>query len=337
MTLIYNEPFNVVADTDLTLYLGTDWIAAPFEFTLRPSGWLDCTEDQVLCTAAYQGSSLETGGSYEVFLTTHDTSYYLVASLGPAVMVTGAGTLSFGGYTTSQNNGGYSLERWDNGVPSTLDYSDPIALYDNVLVTRLAAQVRDNDVYLLYGIETEQGVPYFPARIYMDSSAFRRTSGYPGLHAFTDVSENGESAAFYNFSVYSFSTVTYQYSYPIEDITVGSWSSTGVNLYSVVDDEEGYNDADYISTTTYDAQCELKLGSLPDPGVHNNHILEARVAVNIGSGPLTISLWQGSSTEIASTTYFYVTTQSVLLELSEAQAANITDYSDLRIRIRAGT
>jgi hypothetical protein len=115
---------------------------------------------------------------------------------------------------------------------------------------------------------------------------------------------------------------------PVEDILIGAWTpSTGTNLYEVLD-ESTYDDADYITTTqTYPA--EVKFGSATDPGVNANHTIYYRAK---GTGTMEARLYQGTTLISTHTPTLTSEYQTFTWAISEAEAANITDYSDLRVR-----
>lgn len=125
---------------------------------------------------------------------------------------------------------------------------------------------------------------------------------------------------------------------PGSDISTGGWlPSSGSDLYAMLD-ETSYNDSDYIyspnNPTTETA--EVKFTSVTDPGVHTGHILRFRLAavgldtvfdVYLMQGATQIATWQKTVT--ASNTVSYEET------LTSGEAASITDYTDLRIKVVA--
>jgi hypothetical protein len=125
-----------------------------------------------------------------------------------------------------------------------------------------------------------------------------------------------------------------QFGYPISDISTGGWTNTP--LWSQLDDN---SDADYITSSknpTVDTFENALTSTLSDPSSSSGHIIRARLycsKANNGTG--NIYLYQGT-TLIASyaipgnlatafTTYSYT--------LTGTEADNITDYTDLRIRV----
>jgi hypothetical protein len=132
--------------------------------------------------------------------------------------------------------------------------------------------------------------------------------------------------------------VVVQKARPGSDISAGGWlPSTGSDLYAMLD-ETSYNDSDYIyspdNPTTETA--EIKFTSITDPGVHTGHTLRFRLAavgqdtvfdVYLMCGATQIATWQ--KTVVAGDTTTYTET------LTTGEAGNITDYTDLRIKVVA--
>ncbi len=129
-----------------------------------------------------------------------------------------------------------------------------------------------------------------------------------------------------------------QFGRPDQDITLNSWTDQDGNTTSIYTtiDETSASDSDYIKVVAADSMCEIGLGSLTDPGVDTGHVIRFRM---YGTGAaaaekLTVELRMGASFSIA----VDANNQSdgawgdFSLTLSEAQAALITDYSDLRLR-----
>ena len=142
-----------------------------------------------------------------------------------------------------------------------------------------------------------------------------------------------------------------QYAVPTSDISKTDWAQRGTSGDSDADafDEldEGINsgapDDDTTSWQTLSLSngetrtIECKLGSVTDPGVHTGHIIRARVRASGTTGctrTAVIYCYQGttliSTSASASVDLGYQTKEHTL---SEAEAANITDYADLRIRL----
>lgn len=130
---------------------------------------------------------------------------------------------------------------------------------------------------------------------------------------------------------------------PISDVSDGTWTDQdgGTNLYAAID-ETSASDTDYIKSADIEAGdsdvCEVLLGAMSAPSVDTDHVIRYRyraqgdLTIN-----LTVALRQGTGTQIASATHNGVGASYVdgVLTLSEAEAANITNYHDLRLRFTA--
>ena len=136
-------------------------------------------------------------------------------------------------------------------------------------------------------------------------------------------------------------TLTFQHARPSADLSDGNWTNelgSTTDLYESVN-EPTPDDADYIQSESSpsDSTCVLSLGAVTDPGLHTHHSVRYRCKITEGTGALKVELLQGASTVIASHTLSDIQ-QAWLdgeLALSEAEAAAITDYSDLRVRLTA--
>ena len=143
------------------------------------------------------------------------------------------------------------------------------------------------------------------------------------------------------FDILAFTT---QYARPNADVTDGNWrneSWSQSNLYASVD-EVSPNDSDYVQSEggPSASACELGLGSLSDPAMHTQHKVAYRYKKS-GAG-LTLSLkvyLMEGVTEIASWTHSDVSTDWTTTEqtLAEGEAANITDYTALSVKLEANT
>ena len=125
-----------------------------------------------------------------------------------------------------------------------------------------------------------------------------------------------------------------QYAYPISDISLSNWGT----FWSKVD-EEPYSDDDYSGSSVGvdGAYAIALLGSLTDPVVHTGHVLRVRVKDHQNlSGEFRYELLQGS-TIIHAIKHIHPTGgyEEYSFTLSEAEAANITDYTNLRVRVKA--
>ncbi len=132
----------------------------------------------------------------------------------------------------------------------------------------------------------------------------------------------------------------FQFARPVAD-TSGGWkteTSSTLNIYRSVD-EVIPSDLDYIWQNT--ASCELRFGSLSDPGVHTGHFLRIRSRRNLPSGTISLTVELRSYTGAS---YVLVATRSIPnitsfstfeYELTPAEAALINNYANLRIRLTA--
>lgn len=135
----------------------------------------------------------------------------------------------------------------------------------------------------------------------------------------------------YDIGAYEFISV--QSAYPNTDIATTGWYAVPSGDYYATVDEETALNTDYCYTLATGQTLEFSLSALSDPLSANGHALRWR-----GTGEYTISLRQGSSTEIAA---WYKNDGSTITDHSESlttgQAASITDYTDLRVRIVSGS
>jgi hypothetical protein len=131
-----------------------------------------------------------------------------------------------------------------------------------------------------------------------------------------------------------FTTTPLTFLRPIADTSNGAWTaSSGSDRYAMID-ESSTNDADYITVSTA-STYKTRLTTVSDPGVDTDHSVVVR-AKGDGSSQLTIALVQGDPTEtaIASTTVTpTVGYADYTLTVTSGQAANITDYSLLYLKL----
>lgn len=141
---------------------------------------------------------------------------------------------------------------------------------------------------------------------------------------------------------------TKQYMYPAAIIVRGDWLTDDGSPNSLWEriDEDTPDDSDYIKSARDPASSVVvfKLSGALDPGYHTNHILKYRYArEGLDAGDVTVQLREGYVSEgspgtlIAEWTHTNVGTTPVRAyqRLSQATAANITDYRDLYVRIVA--
>ena len=131
---------------------------------------------------------------------------------------------------------------------------------------------------------------------------------------------------------------------PVADVADGTWTDQlgGVSLFAAID-EATSSDADFIEsallTTTADVS-EVALAPITDPNTFADHIVRYRYGKNFAGGDrvdLTVSLRQGTATEIASWTHTDIAASPITVDqtLTAAQADAVTDYNDLRLRFSA--
>jgi len=123
-------------------------------------------------------------------------------------------------------------------------------------------------------------------------------------------------------------SVQLSYLRPTADISTGSWTpSTGTTLYETLD-EVSADDVDYIQAATATG-CEIKLSAGSTPTSRDNHTIKYRLLA--GSGNIAVVLKCGSTTIKSWNHVLTGSAQDFSQALSNAEATNITDYSDLRV------
>ena len=144
------------------------------------------------------------------------------------------------------------------------------------------------------------------------------------------------------------STIPPQNIYPTQDISANGWQPfvngvlSGQPLYDMVN-EASADDSDYIQSPADPVGtevCELKLGPVEDPLIHTGHAIQFRYkkgGVASNRINLTVQLYQGTSTKVTEAVLNDIGTGWVTgaLNLTTTEAANITDYTDLRVRFIA--
>ncbi len=128
-----------------------------------------------------------------------------------------------------------------------------------------------------------------------------------------------------------------QFGRPSSVIAAGQASATGAaTLWECVDEVTSNGDTDYVFDGSGGISWTLTLSTVNDPVVHTGHIVRA-VAKQGGGGGSTIKveLLQGASTVIAATGFVNVTASYATygMTLTSGEAAAITNYADLRVRI----
>ena len=125
---------------------------------------------------------------------------------------------------------------------------------------------------------------------------------------------------------------TVQYGYPAySDLENSDWHpSTGFYLFATLDEEDTPDDSDFIYTNT-PSYCSMLVTQMIDPGVDTGHVVRYRargdgvsaLRVGLWCNSTQIATWTTSAAPIAMTTY--------VQSLTTGEAANITDYTDLRL------
>lgn len=134
---------------------------------------------------------------------------------------------------------------------------------------------------------------------------------------------------------------------PISDITTNSWEDATLgdndgSLFDELDEGSGSADGLAIQITGANEACEFLLTSLTDPGDNTNHVVTVSARSDAGGGAperLDVELYQGG-TQISASTNNAVnrgTYATITLNVAEAEAANITNYADLRVRLTSGS
>ncbi len=140
--------------------------------------------------------------------------------------------------------------------------------------------------------------------------------------------------------IFTPSAYSAQYAVPDGDDSTGSWtSSSGVTLWSKVDERPHNGNTDFIYTSSA-TTAALSLSSVSDPGVDTGHVIRATGMYVQSGGPdgasLTIELRNSGSMIAAAGPVALVKnvfTESISYTLTSGEAASITDYSNLSVRI----
>lgn len=126
-----------------------------------------------------------------------------------------------------------------------------------------------------------------------------------------------------------------QYARPSSDIeNPGGWTTEP--LWDKIE-EEPFDDGDFLTSpkSASGKSFTIGLSGVIDPGVHTGHIVRIRASAKV-SGTVKYELMQGAvvikdSGDVALTVPY----AEYNMTLSEAEAAEITDYSTLRVRVTA--
>jgi hypothetical protein len=120
---------------------------------------------------------------------------------------------------------------------------------------------------------------------------------------------------------------------PESTISSGNWVAVGAASLHEATDEASPSDSDYCIDISPGSTMEVKYTALTDPASSTGHIVHYRVGVAFGT--LTVSLRQGSGTQIAELGVHSgpLSPTTFAPSLSSGQADSITDYTDLRLRL----
>ena len=133
-------------------------------------------------------------------------------------------------------------------------------------------------------------------------------------------------------------THTQAYSRPSSDITDGSWvnsASNNTDLFSYIDGASA--GSDYISVQHGmggSLACEVGLEAVDDPGVNTGHKVTFRASEDSDMTAITlvVKLRQDTTTIDTFTENSFGAAETFEHAISESDAANITDYSALRLQ-----
>lgn len=130
-----------------------------------------------------------------------------------------------------------------------------------------------------------------------------------------------------------------QFGRPISDISTGAWTTTP--LYAKIG-ETTYSDTDYVQSKSFkDLNAgstdvfEVKLTTLSTPNA-GTHTIRFRAKYTEGTDlGITCALVQGSTVIASYTPTLSSSFQTLSFTLTSDEIANITDYTDLRLRFTA--
>jgi len=192
----------------------------------------------------------------------------------------------------------------------------------NYAVTGVAATGQLGSVTQTYSGSVNATGVYATAQLGTVTQTYSGSVNATGVYATTQL---GSAAT---------SIIMLQYAYPVSDIATNGWSSTGANLWSVLD-ETVQDNADYIySPNNPTTQAfEVALGTLGDPAVGTGHVVYVGLHAVGQDTTFSLSLMQGAA-EIDA--WDEVVTAGAIVTrghtLGATEANSITDYSDLRVR-----
>ncbi len=129
-----------------------------------------------------------------------------------------------------------------------------------------------------------------------------------------------------------------QYARPSIDISLGSWTEdddTTDALYEEIN-ETPADDGDYVKVVGADSTYEVRLTSVTDPTIHTGHVVNFRMYGTGAGAPEKLTVDLVDNTTVIAT---LANQQSdgawgnKQIVVAEAEAANISDYGNLRLRL----
>ena len=130
---------------------------------------------------------------------------------------------------------------------------------------------------------------------------------------------------------------------PTGDILTGLWTEgvPGADgdsyLWNEMDETTPDGDTTYVLASGDNTTCKISISALEDPGIHTGHELHAWGRATGGTGPerLIVALYQGNTliAESGNLTNRNSIHEERTYLLPEANVANISDYSALRIHL----
>ena len=118
--------------------------------------------------------------------------------------------------------------------------------------------------------------------------------------------------------------------------TDGTWSAvSAATLWQATNDQ---SDSSYAALSSFASNDEfiVTIDSLTDPSDNTGHTITMRAAIDDSSQSFTLKLYEGATVrKSASHTVSSPSFSDFTTTLSEAEAANITDYTNLKIGVTA--
>lgn len=206
-------------------------------------------------------------------------------------------------------------------------------LIDRVLTDRLlvptlitkALELARTDPLFLYDTDEEDITgPLLPYLIEKIDGLFMGDGVLRGIDATTGDRILIDDSA----QIAEFRTAVVVKCYPMADLVNDGWASTTGNLWDALNDE---GDSDFIQTST-GGESKVQLLRMPDPGVDSGHHVVIKGLYYTGSSGIFNCILHCGDTLIRSEIITLTATEKThIMSLSEAEAANITDYNDMRI------